>query len=164
MSGSIRRSSWTPLCGRGQAVRAGRAARSRAEVQTGAGPPALEPARWHDLEKARHAFKKAMATWPKSCSSSIRAKSGPWHAFTLTPIGTGIRRRLRVGADTRPGTATADIKATWSRPRRWTGCCVATWLREDRGWPCVPRSSRDGRQAIAFLAPTTVLAFQHLKT
>ena len=93
-------------------------------------------------------------------------KAVPGHAFAPdTHWQEEFEGRVPVRADSRSGGSDRGHEGDMESPRRWIACSAATSATARPRWRCAPRSRPvlDGKQ-VAFLAPTTVLAFQHLKT
>ena len=129
---------------RRQAVRSGRAARSRPEVHR-RGAAAARSARRHDVGAREDARQEGHARHGRGAAQALRrAQGGP--RPRLQPrlaLAAGVRGRVRVRADARPDRRRSPTSsATWSRRRRWTACSAATSATARPRSRCAPRSRR----------------------
>ena len=112
---------------------------------TGASRPPLDRLGGTTWERAKTRVKKAMRDMAEELLKLYAArKAMPGHAFAPdTHWQEEFEGRVPVRADRRPaGRPSPTSRPTWSRPRRWTGCCAATSATARPRWPCAPRSRR----------------------
>ena len=155
-----------PLRRRRQAVRPGRAPRSRPEVHRRAQPGARSAGR-HHLGKGQDARQEGHARHGRGAAEALRRAQGRARPRLRArhALAGGVRGRVRVRPDPRPGVAIADIKRDMESPTPMDRllCGDVGYGKTEVAMRAAFKAVMDGKQ-VAFLAPTTVLAFQHLKT
>ncbi len=110
---------------------------------SGAGKPPLDKLGGTSWERAKTRVRKAMRDMAEELLKLYAArKAVPGYAFS--PDGHWQREfedAFRVRPDARPGDGDRRHQARHGdRPRRWTGCCAATWGTARPRWPCARRS------------------------
>ena len=135
---------------------------------TGAARPALDKLGGTTWEKAKTRVKKAMRDMAEELLklyAARKAMPGPRLQRRLA-LAAGVRGRVRVGPDasTRRNAIT-DIKRDMESPTPMDRllCGDVGYGKTEVAMRAAFKAVMDGKQ-VAFLAPTTVLAFQHLKT
>ena len=117
--------------------------------------------------RPRRASRRPCATWPRSCSSSTpRARPSPGHAFSPdSHWQQEFEDAFEYELTPDQQTAIADIKRDMESPTPMDRllCGDVGYGKTEVAMRAAFKAVMDGKQ-VAFLAPTTVLAFQHLKT
>ncbi len=134
---------------------------------TGAGRPALDRLGGTTWERAKTRVKKAMRDMAEELLKLYAArKAAPGHAFSPdTHWQEEFEGSFPYDLTTDQRTAIADIKADLesSTPMDRLLCGDVGYGKTEVAMRAAFKAVMDGKQ-VAFLAPTTVLAFQHLKT
>ena len=135
---------------------------------TGAARPALDRLGGTTWEKAKTRVKKAMRDMAEELLKLYAARKADARSRVQSrlALAAGVRGRVRVGPDA--GSADRDRRhqgATWRRRRPMDRllCGDVGYGKTEVAMRAAFKAVMDGKQ-VAFLAPTTVLAFQHLKT
>ena len=134
---------------------------------TGGAAPALDKLGGTTWEKAKTRVKKAMRDMAEELLKLYAARKAVRRPRVRRRRPTGNRSSTAPSNTSRRRTSkqrSRTSSATWNRRPRWTAFSAATWDTEKRKWRCAAfKAVMDGKQ-VAFLAPTTVLAFQHVRT
>ena len=135
---------------------------------TGASRPALDKLGGTTWEKAKTRVKKAMRDMAEELLKLYAVPQGrPRPRLQRRqPLAAGVRGRVRVGADDRPEERGRRHQArTWKSPTPMDRllCGDVGYGKTEVAMRAAFKAVMDGKQ-VAFLAPTTVLAFQHVKT
>ena len=156
-----------PLRRRRQALRPGRAARSRPEIHRRVASRALDKLGGTTWEKAKTRVKKAMRDMAEELLKLYAArKAVPGHAFSAdSHWQQEFEDAFEYDLTPDQQTAIADIKRDMESPTPMDRllCGDVGYGKTEVAMRAAFKAVMDGKQ-VAFLAPTTVLAFQHLKT
>ena len=134
---------------------------------TGGTRPALDRLGGTTWEKAKTRVKKAMRDMAEELLKLYaQRRAVPGHAFAAdTHWQEEFEAAFPVRADRRPGVGDRDIKSDMETPTPMDRllCGDVGYGKTEVAMRAAFKAVMDGKQ-VAFLAPTTVLAFQHVKT
>ena len=155
-----------PLSRRGQVVRPGRTARSHPEIH-GRHTAGARPAGRHDVGEGQDARQEGDARHGRGAAQALRAaprRPRP-RVRRRYPLAAGVRGRVPYEPTVDQANAIADIKKDMEAPTPMDRllCGDVGYGKTEVAMRAAFKSVMDGKQ-VAFLAPTTVLAFQHVKT
>ena len=131
-------------------------------------PAGARQARRHDVGESEDPRQEGHARHGRGAVEALRRPQGG-AGPRLQPrlaLAAGVRGRVRVGPDRRSGRrAITDIKGDMESPTTMDRllCGDVGYGKTEVAMRAAFKAVMDGKQ-VAFLAPTTVLAFQHLKT
>ena len=112
---------------------------------TGAVAAAARSARRHDVGEGQDARQEGDARHGRGAAQALRRAQGGSRPRVQPrlALAAGVRGRVPVRADARSDSRRSPTSsATWSRRRRWIGCCAATSATARPKSRCAPRSRR----------------------